>query len=540
METDVVGQLALADASHLAGVQYLAKRTVAERKAFGQYFTPPGVARFMARQLGSIKNSSRILDPAVGSGTLLCAVIEQLIVVGEPVSVTLVGYEVDAVLCELAESTLADAARNAAEHGIEVVWCIRNVDFVSESLSRMRPSLFDLPHQEDHGSYSHIIANPPYFKLDATDERVRAAKEQIAGYTNIYTLFMALGWQSLMRDGLACFIVPRSFASGAYFETFRRMLLENVKFRHIHLFNSRQDTFSHDVILQENVILTMARIAPGDDIADGFPTDSIHISSSHSGHDLDESVPVVARASHIIQRRGSLLLLRLPTTPFQMRLIETLDCWSDSLSLLGFIVSTGPIVPFRTTENLSYDTNESEMFAPLLWMHHIQRRGLIFPLKENTRNKPQWVRMNTETESLLVANRNYVLLRRFSAKEEAHRLVAAPYLAGQIASSKLGFENHLNYIHHPERELETEEVSGLAALLNSTILDLYFRLVNGNTQVNATEIRSLPLPPLQVIKKIGVEVAASPENQETIVTRILLDCGLMDVALMAELKQDFS
>ena len=48
---------------------------------------------------------------------------------------------------------------------------------------------------------------------------------------------------------------------------------------------------------------------------------------------------------------------------------------------------------------------------------------------------------------------------------------------------------------------------GLAALLNSAIVDNYFRITNGNTQVNALELRSLPLPSLDVIRSIGDQIA---------------------------------
>ncbi len=103
----------------------------------------------------------------------------------------------------------------------------------------------------------------------------------------------------------------------------------------------------------------------------------------------------------------------------------------------------------------------------------------------------------------MVKNTNYVLLRRFSAKEEARRLLAAPYLAEDYPYSQLGLENHLNYIYGQKSELTTEETIGLSGLLNSGLIDRYFRISNGNTQVNASELRALPIPSLAVVTAIG-------------------------------------
>ena len=70
----------------------------------------------------------------------------------------------------------------------------------------------------------------------------------------------------------------------------------------------------------------------------------------------------------------------------------------------------------------------------------------------------------------------------------------------------IGLENHINFIHRPKGELSEEEVYGITAILNTSFIDIYFRMLNGNTQVNATDIRSLPLPPLDKIKEIGRHV----------------------------------
>ncbi|MNR04937.1 hypothetical protein D3C85_1209350 [compost metagenome] len=128
--------------------------------------------------------------------------------------------------------------------------------------------------------------------------------------------------------------------------------------------------------------------------------------------------------------------------------------------------------------------------------------------------KGQHIIVDDMSISRLVENRNCVLLRRFSTKEDNRRLIAAPYLK-QFSSDKefIGIENHLNYIYHKEKALTTAVVLGLAAILNSRIFDLYFRTFNGNINVSATELRDFPLPDFNLIQAIGKRVEISMQTK---------------------------
>jgi len=55
---------------------------------------------------------------------------------------------------------------------------------------------------------------------------------------------------------------------------------------------------------------------------------------------------------------------------------------------------------------------------------------------------------------------NYVLLRRFSAKEDKRRLVSAPFLGEQFNVEQIGFENHLNVIFKKKAALSVSETIG--------------------------------------------------------------------------------
>ena len=96
----------LVEAAYVAGKAVLTARTDSSRKEKGQFLTSPLIARNMASQLGPLPEGARVLDPAIGSGVLPCAVIEHATKTGFPKRLEIIGYEVDGELCDAARAML--------------------------------------------------------------------------------------------------------------------------------------------------------------------------------------------------------------------------------------------------------------------------------------------------------------------------------------------------------------------------------------------------------------------------------------------------
>ena len=94
--------------------------------------------------------------------------------------------------------------------------------------------------------------------------------------------------------------------------------------------------------------------------------------------------------------------------------------------------------------------------VPLYQLINTAKMQFEWPLAK--RNKPQYIQLCEETKSLLLPNKNYVFLRRFSAKDDKSRLVATPYFVDITQAEFIGVENHLNYIYRPKGHLERNEI----------------------------------------------------------------------------------
>jgi len=509
--------------SYEQGKRVLEKREANMLKEHGQFLTPPAVARYMAKQLGQIQNGAVLLEPACGSGVLVCALIERLIIEKKPLEISVTAYETDKELAELGRQVFELASRQADKHNIKLCWQVFQEDFILACLPDEQPSLFDAGKSR-HKSFDFILSNPPYFKLNAEDRRVKAVSGKLNGHTNIYTLFMALSAKLLSPQGIACFIVPRSFCSGVYFSEFRRDLLKDVTPLSVHLFQSRNEVFKGDEVLQENVIFSFEK---SPHLERRYWAGSVKISVSADETNLDGAISRQVSFKHFLKDQDGLVVFRLPTGILDEQILDAVDRWDGSLDKYGFQVSTGRVVPFRARSLLREQVEAGNGTAPLLWMQNIKPHQVDFPLERF--DKPQAILQNDP--SLLMPCSNYVLLRRFSAKEDRRRLIAAPFIGKHFDCEQVGFENHLNVISGKKGVLSEHEAIGLAAVLNNAIMDRYVRIVNGNTQVNAAEIRAFPLPPLEVIVEIGKKIEDSvnptPEQIERVVFSTLWQTNVL-------------
>ncbi len=504
--------------SHFAdrmGYAYTSNINKDRKKENGQYFTPNKIADYMSSlSTKTNQNMLNILDPGCGTGTLSCSLIEYLIENNKSlIEINLTCYEIDEDLILYTKQVLNYLIKWIKNHNpnIKFNYKIKNVDFVlNNQFAFNERSLFSI--DENNEKFDIIISNPPYFKISKSDERAIIAASIVYGQPNIYSIFMMLSALLLSKNGEMIFIVPRSFASGPYFRLFRKQFFNTTLLKYIHIFNSRKRAFKRDNILQENIIIKTVNNGKS-------PNDKVTISTSESIEDLEDATISQYPLEEIIDMESKQKILYIPLNLKDEEIIKIFQKWKNNFEKNFIKISTGPVVAFRKKDYLVDNIDSSNKnFSPLLWLTNTKPMRLVFP---GSRKKKQYIEDCSTTQNVLVENRNYVLLRRFSTKDDKSRLIATPYFAESFNQSKIGIENHLNYIYKYKGELSKYEVMGLAALFNSSLFDSYFRTFNGNTQVSATELKEIPLPSMSKIESMGVELLESNELSQNNIDSII-------------------
>jgi adenine-specific DNA-methyltransferase len=472
--------------------QYIEAMPKKERKKYGQFFTSKETARFMAGlyEIPTGKDVIRVLDAGAGSGILSCALIERLGEVSSVRKIELICYENDENVLTLLRQNLDYLKQCEAKLDYEIKTenyiTSQYLDFNHMIGGRDNPAKFDL-----------VIGNPPYMKIPKDAPEATAMPEVCYGAPNLYFIFAAMGLFNLQDNGEMVYIIPRSWTSGAYFKRFRQYFLNEGKLEHIHLFVSRNKVFDKEDVLQETIIIKVKK--------NHDTPETVTITSSQSNHDFADLTSLSVPYNLVVS--GEDYYVYLVTNEEEVNVLKKLHRFHKTLPEIGVRMKTGLTVDFRNRDILRDE--EEEGAIPLFYAQHIKQGKVQFPIQK----EHEYV--VTDQRGLMQDNKNYLFVKRFTAKEEPRRLQCGVYLARDYPQyAKISTQNKINFIDGVLIEMSECLVYGLYVLFNSTLYDEYYRILNGSTQVNSTEINAMPVPDLECVQEMGRKLIKSRDFSE--------------------------
>ena len=272
---------------------------------------------------------------------------------------------------------------------------------------------------------------------------------------------------------------------------------------HIHLFVSRDKVFEKESVLQETMIIKLRKAKT--------PPQVVTVTTTQSNQDFSERTSFDAPYHAIVSGEDNYVFL--VTNQGDTDVLKTLNAWEDTLPSLGLKMKTGLTVDFRNSESLR--DHAEEHAVPLFYSQHIQDGSIVFP----TGKEHEYI--VTDQPGLLQPNANYLFVKRFTSKEEPRRLQCGVYLAKRYPEyKKISTQNKLNFITGLHGLSECVAY-GLYVIFNSSLYDAYYRILNGSTQVNATEINNMPVPSMGMIERMGRELMSAKDMSVAACDQIL-------------------
>lgn len=207
---------------------------VSEAKAGGVTYTPAALARFLAKQIANDATFPasivRVLDPAIGDGELLCALLEELKHRGIDAP-EVHGFDTDRLALANAQRRLKAAFPSAdirLEHGDFLDFVLRSGSFDPV------PSLFSV--SEPAQPFDLVIANPPYVRtqiMGAEQAQAYATAFGLNGRVDLYHAFLVAIARVLSPSGTAGIIASNRFMTTKGGAALRAELRTRFHLRHI-------------------------------------------------------------------------------------------------------------------------------------------------------------------------------------------------------------------------------------------------------------------------------------------------------------------
>ena len=470
--------------------EYLDGMPKTKRKKIGQFFTSRETARFMAGLFSVPKKEHLdILDPGTGSAILTAALMERLQQESSVKSVSLICYETEPAILDLLKDNL-EYIKSIVRFDLD--YTIITDNYIT---SQQLPLAFA----------DFVIGNPPYLKVNRLAEEAQAMSHVVYGAPNLYFLFASRSIENLRDKGELVYIIPRSWTSGAYFKAFRNFLFKKTTIEHIHLFISRDKVFEQETVLQETMIIKLKKeIGTANEIV---------ISSTETNNDFNNIQEITVPKKLVIGNDDNQYVY-LVTNKEEVNVLKRLSVFHNTLPSLDMKMKTGLTVDFREREHLMDEPANDNV--PMFFAQHLKDGRITFPIGKHGEY------IDTRKSGLLQDNINYLFVKRFTSKEESRRLQSSIYLQDDFPTYKqISTQNKLNFITRNKKSLTKQMVYGLYCLFNSTLYDKYYRILNGSTQVNSTEVNTMPMPTLDGIVYLGQRLMVSNDLTEKTCDRIL-------------------
>ncbi len=512
------------------------KQTIADKKLFGQYYTP----NFMVDHVLNMVNIKKediynysIVDPACGNGAFLIKIIDTIFSFSYSikeicnfVNTQLFGFDINPSAIFLCKLSIYLKLINHCKSADDYDYVIKNVSL--DNIKNINTITSNIDRK-----FNVIIGNPPYFKI--TNGKLAKNTEYskiLNGQGNIYTLFMQWSILHIEERGDISLIVPQSFRSGKYFKNIRTELCKH-SLREILTIDTKKRNQVFLDAEQAILIMHLVNDAPKIRETDIYVSfDGINVKAIGRFNQFN----ILSPESLIlpINDCANKLLLRIKACFQKFQDVEPDLTFGNGL--------------FVWNQNKKFLSSSSQDTYPVVYANYILNNSFEFDkekndLKKDGARKP-FCCPNNKCESFVCTGRK-LIVKRTSGIENFLRIKSCVISDDFILQyPKYYLENHINFLYDKNdknKEISINKLLYISAYLSSDIANFIFKLMNGNTQVSATELNSLPF-----VYKREKEIVSLMKRKTININKIneiffeIFDLSVEEIQTIKNYKEGFS
>ena len=477
-----------------------------ENVRLGRLFTKKASAAFMAGMiaLDEKKSSYTILDPGAGTGILSAAVIERICKECTGCKqIFLTAYESCDEFCDMLEDNIERIRKKCRhDYGVRLYPTIYRENYLTESKKHYTVTFFDTVPDK----YDIVISNPPKELIEKnTPEAI-----SVGGITQVKTslafLFLKLAAEHVDVGGQLVFVLPTTYATAAALAPISQFVKSKLNLTGIHLFVGKQKNEKRAVPLKNSIFVSYTACEEKKPV----------IITTSEGEPKAGAVTTLPELEHdfvVDPEDGSLIL---PKSIEDTKIVKYIGSFPETLTSLGLKMSTGLVLDSRCEELLFTDSVPGTV--PLIRPASIRGGAVHFPLPI----RKQY--LAPKTTNLVQRNKNMIMIKRVPSGSDDRFVNSAIYLAAQLPAYRyISTHNKINFIDTKDKhdEMSARFAFGLFALLNSTIYDRYISIVSKSKQINSKEMRSLRLPPRNLIENMGMRLMETRQTSVSMCDQIV-------------------
>lgn len=463
------------------------RQTIEDKKLFGQYYTPNNMIDHVIKMLNLDTNclkKYRISDPACGSGVFLVKLIDlffeynnQIEDVCEFANNQIFGYDINPAaifLCKLSIYLRIVDHYNDSKDYEYIANNIKLNNIINTN------TIFTNPDEK----FDIILGNPPYFKIrnEVLDTAIEY-KKILNGQGNIYALFMQWSLLNIKDKGAICLIVPQSIRSGKYFKKIRMKLCEYSLKQLLSIDSKKRNQVFLDAEQAILIILLEKRHPSYPKTKVKISYDGIHVK------DIGEF-----EQSNILSSEALAVPIDTCSYKLFLRIKNSFPKFQDVEPDLTF--GNGLFVWNQNKQYLSFSCQNS---FPIIYANYITENNFIFDEEKNNIDKVGARRAfcipNDNCKNFICTGRK-LIIKRTSGIENFIRIKPSIISVDFLDQyPKYYLENHVNFLYNKKDKniaIPIEKLLYISAYLSSDIANFIFKLMNGNTQVSAIELNTLP------------------------------------------------